>query len=352
MQSAALFASLLLGQASPPPNELGVIPVVMYHAVGGPRVGRALYDRGGLNISVETFRKHLKLMYDAGWYPVNMRDVLTARIEVPKGRTPVVITFDDGRPSQFQYKDGRIDPNSALGVMEAFSAAHPDWPRRAVFYVNTPRNIVPFLQKSEVQNKIRTLVDLGYEVGNHSASHKSMANMSASQLQFEVAETIRYIKKLEPRATMDTFCLPFGAWPRRNADLELLMQGSDKGTTYRNLCVLNAWGGPMPSPADKKFDPKRIPRIGVGPGNLEYTLRNMKPGTQWAPFISDGDPNTLTIPSWAAKRVDTERLNGVRLVTYPAQDPHGKHDTPRSSGKSAAKAKKQRVPASNPKVPR
>src|SRR2546423_355133 len=88
-----------------PPNELGCIPILEYHSIGGEAEFNdgVRYDKHGLNIAPETLERQLERMYAAGWYPVNMRDILTARIRVPRGRIPVVLTFDDARPSQFRY---------------------------------------------------------------------------------------------------------------------------------------------------------------------------------------------------------------------------------------------------------
>ena len=131
-------------------DEAGRIPILMYHAIGGPPFRGTLYDKEGLNIAPATFRKHLDLMYAAHWYPVNMRDVLTSHISVPAGKTPVVLTFDDARGTQFHYlKDGTIDPNCAVGILHAFHKKHPDWPLRATFYVlpQSAWNPVPFWQR-------------------------------------------------------------------------------------------------------------------------------------------------------------------------------------------------------------
>ena len=84
-------------------DEAGHIPILMYHAIGAPARKGVRYDTQGLNIAPETFRKQLALMYAAHWRPVNMRDVLTAHIDVPAGMTPVVLTFDDARGTQFHY---------------------------------------------------------------------------------------------------------------------------------------------------------------------------------------------------------------------------------------------------------
>ena len=92
---------------------MGRIPVLMYHLIGDKESswGR---ERGN-------FRKDLELLYERGYRPVNMVDVLDKRIDLPEGLSPVVFTFDDASPSQFRYieqPDGKlvIDSTSAVGI--------------------------------------------------------------------------------------------------------------------------------------------------------------------------------------------------------------------------------------------
>ena len=66
------------------------------------------------------FRKDLELLYNRGYRPVNMSDVLDKKLNLPKGLSPVVFVFDDASPEQFRYIDNKgtleIDPTSGLGI--------------------------------------------------------------------------------------------------------------------------------------------------------------------------------------------------------------------------------------------
>ena len=150
-------AGHLQGSTTPPPppeppvgpyqpNTAGQIMVVAYHAFGAEE-GRWERTPAGL-------RADLQGLYDRGYRPVNLIDMVTGKMDVPKGYSPVVITFDDGREGQFRYitgEDGQqsVDPTSAVGVMLAFNKEHPDWKLRATFYVSD----VPF-QKADWPAKV------------------------------------------------------------------------------------------------------------------------------------------------------------------------------------------------------
>ncbi len=301
------------------PNELGLIPILMYHSVGGDAefAGGPRYDKHGLNIAPETLKRQLQQMYDAGWVPVNMRDMLMARLNVPRGKTPVVLTFDDARPSQFRYlANGTIDPNCTVGILEAFHKTHRDWPTRATFYVlpESSYNGVPFDQDGLETKKLRFLVQHGYELGNHTTSHRSLAPMNAATIRWEMAFCARYFRHQVPGLTMQTMALPYGIAPHNPALWRWLLDGSQGGTRYHNRCILLAKGGPSFAPADKRFDPRRIPRVEAAPGEIEHWITRSESGPTDPLYVSDGDSNQVTVPRSEQPFVSQPRLRGARLI--------------------------------------
>lgn len=319
---AGVLALLMLGgtarAAAPkrPANELGLIPILMYHSVGGEAefAGGPRYDKHGLDIAPDTLRRQLALMYRANWYPVNMCDVLSARLSVPRGKTPVVLTFDDARPSQFRLRaNGQMDPNCAVGILEAFHVRHPDWPRRATFYVlpESSYNGVPFDQDGLETKKLRFLVRAGYELGNHTTSHRSLADLSVPTLRWEMAFCARYFRRQVPGLRMTTMALPYGIAPRDPARWRILMDGRQGGTQYHEKCLLQARGGPSFAPADRRFDPRRIPRVEAAPGEIEHWLL---PEQAARLYVSDGSSDTVTVPAALRPRVSPRRLHGARLI--------------------------------------
>lgn len=276
-----------------PANRMGYLPILEYHSVGGePEFSDGvLYDKHGLNISPETFRRQLELMYAAGWRPVTLRSMLMDRCSVARGRIPVVLTFDDSRPSQFRcLPGGAVDPNCAVGILLAFSASHPDWPFCATFYVlpESRWNGVPFDQDGDERRKLKFLLDRGCEIANHTTSHRSLADLSPRTLKWEVANALRQIRRLAPRATMDTIALPYGIAPKREADRKLLLSGRSGGIRYQNRCILLSGGGPSPSPYGPAFDRTRVPRITPAPDRIEQWIEKMVPDGNYAPMVSAG----------------------------------------------------------------
>jgi hypothetical protein len=108
---------------------MGRIMVLEYHLITD--------HNGNYKRERNQFRQDMELLYQRGYRPVNMAQVLDRKLNLPRGLSPVVITFDDASPEQFSYieKDGKleIDPNSGVGIWLDFRKTHPDWDNRAVF---------------------------------------------------------------------------------------------------------------------------------------------------------------------------------------------------------------------------
>jgi hypothetical protein len=96
-------------------NEAGEIPVLAYHRVGADGLAP------DLTISARELRRELDYLRRHGYHPVKFRDPLNGTLEVPAGKTPVVLTFDDSSDTQFTFvrRWGRRipDPGGAVGIL-------------------------------------------------------------------------------------------------------------------------------------------------------------------------------------------------------------------------------------------
>lgn len=269
------------------PNESGRIMVLEYHRFG-PREER--WTRTPAN-----FRRDLEELYRRGYRPVNMADVAGRRLDLPRGYTPVVLTFDDGTEGQFRFieKDGRrqIDPDSAVGVLLDFHERHPDWPLRASFYVND----VPFDDRATWKEKVRLLRAWGMEVGNHTLVHANLGRLDAAATAREIGGLDALLAQADPNLRTETLALPFGAQPKAP---EAARAGVFQGRTYAIKSFLLVGAGPAPSPYDSAFDPYRVPRIQVVDssieprGNFDRWLAYFDAHPEER-YVSDGDPSRV-----------------------------------------------------------
>ena len=150
------------------PNELGMVPVLMYHQVVPD--GGSEYD-----LTPAEFRAELERLYEEHYRPITAADLVNGTIDVPKGTTPVVLTFDDSTASQAVLRDdGTIDPDTAVGIMLEFAESHPGFRPAATFYLNGG----PFAAGEKTGELLRWLVANGFELGNHTRDHANFSEVS------------------------------------------------------------------------------------------------------------------------------------------------------------------------------
>lgn len=293
------------------PNELGKILVLEYHRLGEPE---GEFVRKG-----ENFRKDLEALYQAGYRPVTMRQVLNGEMDLPAGTSPVVFTIDDSSRGQFYLlEDGSIDPGSMVGMWENFRRENPAWSNGAVwcilpaadhpsnFFGEKPSREVPRVEReATIQKKVDHLIAHDHEVCNHTLYHARLDRArDDAQVQEFIGRGEDSIRVYLPDDyDIVTLALPLGMWPKTRS---LAWKGSWNGEPYEYEAVLEVSGDANESPFDTRFDPHSVNRFIVAPGRLERQLAAWErdPSDR---FVSDGDPTVIAVPAELADRVDRAR---------------------------------------------
>lgn len=284
-------------------NELGVIPVLMYHRVRTDAAGD--YD-----ITPAAFRRELTFLWREGYVPVRAADLAEGNLDVPAGKSPVVLTFDDSSSEQFAYtKAGRIDSGTAIGILIDFAATHRGFPSTGSLYLNER----PF-NSSDYPKMLRDLHERGFELGNHTLEHRDLRSSSATEVQRQLALGKKLIADVVPDAEVTTLSLPLGISPE---PARLAVSGRWQGLSYRHEGVLLVGSNPAPSPFSRSFDPSGIPRIrsarqvGETPTyGSEFWLERLKKD-RGGRYISDGDPETIAFPKKLRPHLDRRFVGGA-----------------------------------------
>jgi peptidoglycan/xylan/chitin deacetylase (PgdA/CDA1 family) len=299
--------------AAPPPdpatvraNEIGVIPVLMHHRL-------VTKVDSEFDMTPAWFQVELERLRRERYYPVTMLQVARGDLgHVPAGRSPVVLTFDDSSAGQLHYtKSGQIAPDSAVGMLLAFGAAHPDFPAVASFYLNKD----PFAL-GDPHRALADLVAHGFEVGNHTFDHVPL-RVAPAKVQQQLGELAAMVTAAVPGVTPRTLALPLGVEPSHPS---VVRAGSWHGTSYRNEAVLLVGANPSHSPFHRQWTPDAVPRIrsssyqaGKGEFLSPWWLDQIKHGAVTR-YVSAGNPGHVTVPKAYADRVAPAYHD--RLITY------------------------------------
>ncbi len=310
------------------PNEAGEIPIVMFHAFVEETDPDDSYsaDFKRYTQSFTYLKDLLGRLYDMGYRMSTMNDFLNNEIKVEAGYKPVIFTFDDGTASQFSLieQNGElvVNPQCAVAVLLDFYKEHPDFGLGGTFYVNLGAS--PFYEErtsgtplaGTAQERLQYLIDLGFEVGNHTYSHYSLPDATdAETVMREVGKNQQAMYELVDGYTFTSFSLPFGSTTPEL--FEYVKGGVYEGVEYKNLGIVEVGWDPAISPVNPDYDPYSIHRIrGTGflaeDCDFEWWLRNPRDPI----YVSDGDPNTITVPEAYRSLVDDSKLGGKQLRVY------------------------------------
>lgn len=321
---AAAWPARTLAAPPAPPNELGRVPVMEYHRFG------TVEDRW--TRTYDHFRADLEYLYNNGYVSVSASALAAGKLDVPAGKKPVIFTFDDSTSEQFVFlhdahgairRDAKgnpmVDPRSAVGILDAFSARHPDFGRAATFYPLPGAFETP----AEAGEKLRYLLASGRELGNHTYTHASLKKLATPKIVSELSMAQDEVgRELGRTYRLTTLALPFGIYPKDAAGARAVVSGGSGGSAYRNTAIFLVGADPAPSPFDRKFNFMKVPRIQAI--DAEWQRHFRRPAGSigvsdeaFRPYVSDGDPRTVAVPSKLEDRLNPGALGGRKAVVLP-----------------------------------
>lgn len=303
-------------------NELGRVPVMMYHGIVNKKSSETSYtggnvDKDGYNRTVEAFKEDLEFYYQNGYRMIRAIDYVNGIIDVPYGKSPIVLTFDDGNTNNIKVNgitlDGEIiiDENSAVGVLESFKKKYPDFNVTATFFVNGS-----LFQQSEYNEKIlKWLVENGYDIGNHTKTHVNFSDASTNESEEEVGFVYNKLDAIIPDKYVKLVALPFGSpYKKTHANFSHIINSNYNGINYETVSTFRVGWMPDYSPFSKDFDKEFIMRVRAYDNNgidfdIEASFRILEKNR----YVSDGNVDTIVI-----KESDASYLNDtiLKVISY------------------------------------
>lgn len=287
-------------------NELGRVPIMMYHGIKNMKNSETNYiggnvDKDGYTRTVEAFRNDLELYYQKGYRMIKLSDYIDGKIDVEYGYSPIILTFDDGNDNNIKVlgldSNGEIiiDPNSAVGVLEEYKKKYPDYNVTAIFFVTNSL----FNQPEYNEKIINWLVDNGYEVGNHTRGHDNFSKIDSNKTQEVVGYMYNKLESIIGNKYSKIVALPFGSpYNKTHENYKYIINGSYEGVEYETKAALRVGWEPEVSPFNKDFDRTFLKRCRAYDNNgvdfdIEMTLRILDKNR----YISDGNIDTIVTSS-------------------------------------------------------
>ena len=285
-------------------NELGNIPVMMYHNIVNKTSSETKYtggnvDASGYSRTVEAFKQDLEFYYQSGYRMIRLSDYMNGIINVELGKSPIVLTFDDGNKDNMNILglDDKgeliIDPNCAVGILESFKSKYPDFFVTATFFLHSSL----FGQTKYNDKILKWLVDNNYDIGNHTKNHIDFTKIDSTKTQAEVAYMYKLFDSIIPNKYIHVVALPFGSpYKKTHENFSYIIEGESDGYSYKTDATLRVGWDADYSPFHKNFDKTFMKRVRAWDNNgvefdIEYVFKNLEENR----YISDGKADTIVI---------------------------------------------------------
>lgn len=279
----------------------------MYHGIKNMKDSETDYiggnvDKDGYSRTSESFREDLEFYYQKGYRMIKLSDYIEGEIDVPYGKSPIILTFDDGNDNNIKVtgldENGNIiiDPNSAVGILESFKKKYPDYNVTAIFFVTA--NL--FNQPKYNEKILNWLVDNGYEVGNHTKGHNNFTKIDAETSEEVIGYMYEKLSSIIGDKYSKIVALPFGSpYNKTHENYSHILNSTYNGKTYTTVAALRVGWEPEVSPFNKDFDPTFLKRCRAYDNNGKDFDIDMVFNTilEKSRYISDGNIDTITTSS-------------------------------------------------------
>ena len=216
-------------------------PILMYHAVGLPVAGKR---DTFLNISAESFRRQIRALASLGYHTRPFGDIVEAwRSGLSLPRRALALTFDDAYLCVESVVAPILRDHGLAGttfVVSSWTGAP------ATTGVENGRLNAAVLD----WDGLRDLMDLGWEIGGHTATHPHLDALDNARAYEEIVSGKQEIEQ-RLGIVLRTFCYPFGHINERTPQLV-------SAAGFLGACTVRS------GLAARSHDIYKLPRVKVG----------------------------------------------------------------------------------------
>jgi peptidoglycan/xylan/chitin deacetylase (PgdA/CDA1 family) len=217
-----------------------LVPILLYHRY----IPFDKTNDSRMKMQLGIFRQQMEQLYAAGFVQVSLEDWLNGKLEVPAGKRPVIITFDDLFFADQVYimEDGTPSDRSGLGVMWRIYQEHPDFGFKPALFANMGDkyygNVIRgdwFYVETGWQDSLARVIawclEHGALVYNHFYTHPSLPKLTPAQIEWEMRTNDEEIQKFLTRAekpelaglSANIISLTYGEWPNSSGGRDTIL---------------------------------------------------------------------------------------------------------------------------------
>ena len=158
----------------------------------------------GYAVSLEKFRQQIRILKQAGYVAVTLREVVQAvqgNEKLPP--KPVVVTFDDGYEGVWRNALPVLQESGMAAVLFAIAGhlgGKNSWDRQS----GGPE------LKLMGEGEVRELLAAGWELGAHTVNHLRLTTLSLKEAEVEIRESKTLLEQ-KFQTPVDSFSYPYGA---------------------------------------------------------------------------------------------------------------------------------------------
>jgi peptidoglycan/xylan/chitin deacetylase (PgdA/CDA1 family) len=194
---------------------LDYFPVLAYHKISPQK------EFGLTTITPEIFENQIKIIQQSGFTPLTFGE-LKSEPQLPQNS--IVITFDDGYESVYQYALPvliKYNIKAVIYVLSDFIGQINTWEaykiQRRFRHLNT--------------SQIREMVKLGIEIGSHGKNHSYLPYLNKEELRDEIMTSKTNLSAITGEEIV-SFCYPYGV---SNTAIEAVVKQSSYKFAVGNL---------------------------------------------------------------------------------------------------------------------
>lgn len=304
-------------------NELGKVPIMMYHGIVDMKNSDTKYtlgnvDKDGYTRTTEAFRQDLEFYYSKGYRMVKLSDYVNGVIDTAYGYSPIVLTFDDGNANNIKVtgldSEGNIiiDKNSAVGILEEYKKKYPDYNVTAIFFVTNAL----FNQPEYNEKILHWLIDNGYEVGNHTKGHNNLSKTTQEETSSVVGYMYDKLEGILGNKYTKIVALPFGSpYSKAHDNYKYVISSEYNGNKYETLAALRVGWEAEVSPFSNEFDRTFLKRCRAYDNNgVEFDIEMNFKLLDNNRYISDGNEDTIVTSSSNQSKINNGY--GKEIILY------------------------------------